>query len=99
MDYSQYVQSLMESRKKAQLQGRPMSAEEAAAATEPVIREQGARELQSQALNIDFDRLAQDRWITQQKIKKIQSESTNDLINKFYETGKSLLNYKLKQGV
>jgi hypothetical protein len=94
MDYSSFVQSLMEARRRAQLQGRPMSAEEAAAATGPVIREQGERELQGQALNIDFDKLAQDRWITQQKIKKIQSESTNDLINRFLETGEGLLKYK-----
>ena len=64
MDYDNFIQSLRDARTRAQAQGRPLSAEEAQAETQPIFAQQGAQQLQSQALNTDYDRLAQDRWRT-----------------------------------
>ena len=91
MDYTEFVQSLMEARRRAQMQGRPASAEETAAATQPVIQEQGARELQSRALNTEFDRLAHERWLSQQKLKQTQRDNMYGMIGKIWDSGMNLM--------
>lgn len=94
MDYTEFVQSLMEARRRAQLQGRPVSAGETAAATQPVFQEQGARELQSQALNTGIDRLAFERWASGQKVRQMQRDSLYDLVGRLYDSGMGLIKYR-----
>jgi hypothetical protein len=95
MDYDNFIQSLRDSRDRAQAQGRPLSAEEAQGATQPIFQQQGAQQLQSQALNTDYDRLAQERWKTMAMMNAADQTSRNMLWQNLIKSGGSLamMNY------
>jgi hypothetical protein len=95
MDYENFIQSLKDARNRAQEKGRPMSAEEAQAATQPIFQQQGAQQLQSQALNTDYDRLAQERWRTMAMMNAADQASRNMLWQNLLKSGGSLamMNY------
>jgi hypothetical protein len=95
MDYDNFIQSLRDARTAAQAHGRPLSAEEAQAQTQPIFQQQGAQQLQSQALNTDYDRLAQDRWRTMAMMNAADQTNRNMLWQNMIKSGGSLamMNY------
>lgn len=97
MDYDNFIQSLRDSRDRAQAQGRPLSAEEAQGATQPIFQQQGAQQLQSQALNTDYDRLAQERWKTMAMMNAANESSRNMLWQNLLKGGDALarMNYNM----
>jgi len=94
MDYDNFIQSLRDSRGRAQAQGRPLSAQEAQGDTQPIFQQQGAQQLQSQALNTDYDRLAQERWKTMAMMNAADQASHNMLWQNLLKSGGALaMNY------
>lgn len=95
MDYENFIQSLKDARANAQSHGRPLSAEEAQGATQPIFQQQGGQQLQSQALNTDYDRLAQERWRTMAMMNAADQASRNMLWQNLLKSGDALaqMNY------
>jgi hypothetical protein len=90
MDYDAFLQSLRDARIHAQAQGRPLSAEEAQMTTQPIFTQQGREQLQSQALNTDYDRLAQERWKTMAMMNAADNASRNMQWQNLLKSGDSL---------
>ncbi|MGP8154361.1 MAG: hypothetical protein ACLQBQ_09530 [Smithella sp.] len=90
MDYENFIQSLRDARNRAQGQGRPLSPEEAQNATQPIFQQQGGQQLQSQALNTGFDRLAQERWRTMAMMNAANQASQNMLWQNLLKGGNPL---------
>jgi len=95
MDYEDFIQSLRDERTAAQAHGRPLSAQEAQGVTQPLFQQQGQEQLQSQALNTDYDRLAQERWRTMAMMNAADQSSKNMLWQNLLKSGGSLamMNY------
>jgi len=99
MQFQNIVTALMEARRKAQLEGRPLSAQEAEGISSGYFQKAAERNLQGREL--DFreknatDQLAMERWKAQQMIDSAGSASQNQLWSNLLRTGGSLYGMSL----
>jgi hypothetical protein len=94
MEFTKLVSALMEARRNAQLQGRPLSAQETEGITQGYFNEAGQRAAQNRQINTMEDRLAFERWNSQKMLEVANKSSNNELWNNLIKTGGSLAGMK-----
>jgi len=95
MQFQDMVKALMEARRKAQQEGRPLSPEEAQGISGAWFDTAQGRELQHKQINTMEDSLALERWKQQKMMDVANRASGNQMWNNIIKTGGSLygLNY------
>ncbi|MDD5006352.1 MAG: hypothetical protein PHS33_07660 [Candidatus Omnitrophica bacterium] len=97
--YQDMITAIMEAKRKAQLEGRPLSAEEVRGITGGYFEKSANRNLQNREL--DFreknaaDQLALERWRMQKMLESAGSSNNNQLISNLLKTGGSLYGLSL----
>ncbi len=99
MQFQNMVTALMEAKRKAQLMGRSLSAEEAQGIAGGYFEKAAERNIQNREL--DFreknaaDQLAMERWRMQQMMNSAGSANQNQLYSNLLRTGGSLYGLSL----
>ncbi|MEN6423325.1 MAG: hypothetical protein ABFD76_15405 [Smithella sp.] len=90
--------ALMEARRQAQLQGRPLSSQEAEAIAAGYFQNAQERAAQSQAMNLQEDQLALEKWRQKKMMEAAGQGQTNALLSNLINTGGTLAGYKYFMG-
>jgi hypothetical protein len=94
MEFNKLVSALMEARRNAQLQGRPLSAQETEGITQGYFNEAGQRAAQNRQIDTMEDRLAMERWKQQKMLEAAEKAGNNEFWNNIIKTGGSLAGMK-----
>jgi hypothetical protein len=93
MQFKDLVTALMDAKRKAQIEGRPLSAEEAQGLSAAWFNTAQDREIQGRQITTAEDSLAHERWKTQKMIEVANDSSRNQIWNNLIKTGGSLYGY------
>lgn len=98
-NFPKMTTALMEARRKAQLEGRPLSQEEAQGIAAGYFQQAGERSLSSRMMTTREDALKDERWKNTELMNRAGQASNNQLLGNLINTGGSLAMYKYLMGL